>query len=142
MINDLKKKVSWKFIIIVGIWGIVAFGLTKLFIWRAYIYVPKPKLISIEKVPDSTREVEAIIKKLIKAGTVDKIDCQNYEVWVNSELWNRLTPDYENKLTCLLFTYCRIKNRGRQQLAIRDTYSGRLLAILHDCDKGPRFKFL
>ncbi|MCK4645565.1 MAG: hypothetical protein KAU46_04875 [Candidatus Aminicenantes bacterium] len=78
MINDLKKKVFWKFIIIVGIGGIVVLGLTKIFIWRAYIYVPKPKLIIIEKIPDSTQEVEAKIKKLIKAGTVDKVDCQNY----------------------------------------------------------------
>jgi len=135
----LKKKVSWKFIIIAGIGGIVLFGLTKLSFWTAYIYAPEPKIISIEEVPDSTREVEAIINKLIKAGTVDKIDCQNHEVWMNFELWNRMTSEYKDKLTRLIFTYCRIWNRGRQRLAIRDTYSERLLAMFHNRPEGSHF---
>ena len=126
-----KKKVSWKFIIIVGTGGIAVLGLTKLFIWRAYTYAPEPKLIAIEQVPDSAREAEALVKKLIRAGTVDKVDCPNYDVWMNSEIWNRLTPEYKYKLTRLIFTYCRIRSSGRQRLAIRDTYSGSLLAIFN-----------
>jgi hypothetical protein len=133
MTNDLKRKASWKFIVVVGIAGIFVLGLAKLFIWRTYIYVPKPKLVAIEIVPATTQEVEAQIKKLLKAGMVDKVDCQNYEAWMSSEVWNRLTSDEKNKLTCLLLTYCRIKHRGRQRLAIRDTYSGSLLAICSDC---------
>jgi len=134
-----KKKVSWKFIIIVGTGGIAVLGLTKLFIWRAYIYAPEPKLIAIEQVPDSAREAEALVKKLIRAGTVDKVDCPNYDVWMNSELWNRLTLEYKNKLTCLIFTFCSIWSKGRQRLAIRDTYSGSLLAIFHYRAEGSHF---
>lgn len=134
-----KKKASWKFIIIVGIGGIAMLGLTKLFIWRAYTYAPEPKLIAIEQVPDSMKEVEASVKKLIRAGTVDKVDCQNHDVWMNSELWNRLTPEYKYKLTCLIFTFCSIWSEGRQRLAIRDSYSGSLLAIFHYRAEGSHF---